>query len=515
MQRRSAHLWAGWAALFLAAGCGARTQLDAFELTAAAGAGGAPSTGVAGTSGAAGACLGNCVVALCGDGKLDATEECDDGNRVGGDGCSASCTWEPTAVVARGARTCALAPDGAVKCWGDNEFGELGLGDTENRGDAPGEMGHDLPSVNLDGRASSISAGYLHNCALLEGGSVKCWGDNRFGGLGQGDTENRGDDPNELGALLPPVELGTGQTATAIAAGDAFTCALLTGGAVKCWGFNYSSALEQGGQLCLGDTLNRGDKPGEMGDALPAVSLGTGRFATALAAGSDMACALLDHGAVKCWGVNAFGQLGQGDTENRGDDPNEMGDHLATVSLGTGAVATELGAGYGFTCALLGDGRIKCWGLNDAGQLGLGDQQPRGDQPGQMGDNLAAVDLGAGQRAKALAVGFESACALLVSGNIKCWGNGSLGQLGLGDGRNRGDQPGQMGDNLPAVSLGTGRTATVIASGYCATCAILDDGELKCWGFGQYGELGLGDSDSRGDHPGELGDQLPAVDVGF
>jgi cysteine-rich repeat protein len=520
MPGHSTHFWIGFAAICGGAGCGARSELYAFA-TSSGGAGGTSSSAAAGAGGnpsAAGACSGNsasCVTAVCGNQQLEAGEECDDGNVVSGDGCSAACTWEPTAITARGIRVCALGADGAVKCWGDNEFGELGLGDTMRRGDAPGEMGHALPSVSLSTSARAISAGYLHDCALLDDGGVKCWGDNRFGGLGQGDIDNRGDDPNEMGDRLPEVALGTGQIATAIAAGDAFTCALLESGAVKCWGYNYSGDIEEGGQLGLGDRKNRGDEPGEMGDQLPALSLGTGRTALAIAAGTDSSCAILDHGAVKCWGVNAFGQLGQADTENRGDNPGEMGDSLLPVQLGTGRSATQIGVGYDYSCALLDDGQIKCWGLNDSGQLGLGDRQERGVEPGQMGDSLPEVALGTGERATALAVGFESACALLKSGAVKCWGNGSFGQLGQGDSLNRGDQAGEMGDSLLAVSLGTGRTAKAITSGYSSACALLDDGTLKCWGFNQYGELGLGDADSRGDDPNELGDRLPAVDVGF
>jgi cysteine-rich repeat protein len=521
---RAAFFAGSFAALCCCVACGARTEL--FALAGATGSAGAQTSagGSEGSSGSGGgnACNGatTCVTpaAVCGDKLVTAPqEECDDGNTADGDGCSHSCAWEPVALSARGIRTCALSFNGVVKCWGDNEFGELGLGDTRPRGDSPQQMGRNLPPVPLgSGRtASAISAGYLHNCVLLDDGSVKCWGDNRFGGLGQGDTLTRGDDPNEMGDSLPAISLGTGQTALAIAAGDAFTCAILTGHTLKCWGLNYSGQTEQGGELGLGDKESRGDQPGEMGDALPFVDLGIGRTVNAISAGTDSACALLDNGSIKCWGVNQFGQLGQGDTQNRGDLPGEMGDNLQPVQLGAGHGALAVSVGYGFACALLDDGAVKCWGQNTYGQLGLGDTQNRGDLPGEMGENLAAVDLGPGNTAKAIAVGFESACALLDGGTVKCWGAGSYGQLGLGDSLNRGDLPGEMGSNLPVVQLGDSANVRAITSGYGATCALLADARVKCWGFNQYGELGLGDADSRGDDPSELGDQLPAVEIGF
>ncbi|MBI4676690.1 MAG: hypothetical protein HY748_03835 [Elusimicrobia bacterium] len=413
-------------------------------------------------------------------------------------------------VTAGTFHTCALLDDGTVKCWGDNSYGQLGLGDTSNRGDGPGEMGASLPSVSLGaGRtASAIAAGTYHTCALLDNATVKCWGRNDYGQLGLGDNSTRGDGPGEMGDNLPPVSLGTGRTAAAIATGSEHTCALLDNGAVKCWGRNGV------GQLGLGDTSSRGGGPGEMGDNLPPVSLGTGRTAMAIAAGYTHTCALLDNGAVKCWGYNGNGQLGLGDTSWRGDGPGEMGDSLPAVSLGTGRTALAIAAGGGHTCALLDNDAVKCWGQNEYGQLGLGDTSWRGDGPGEMGDNLPAVSLGAGRTASVVVAGAYHACALLDNGAVKCWGRNDGGELGLGDTSHRGDGPGEMGDSLPAVSLGTGRTAVAIAGGWYHTCALLDNGTVKCWGYNDYGQLGLGDTSRRGDGPGEMGDALPAVDLG-
>jgi alpha-tubulin suppressor-like RCC1 family protein len=183
------------------------------------------------------------------------------------------------------------------------------------------------------------------------------------------------------------------------------------------------------------------------------LSLGAGRTARVVAGGHNHTCALLDDGAVKCWGHNAYGQLGLGDVDDRGDEPGEMGDALPAVDLGTGRTATAVACGGWHTCAVLDNGEVKCWGHNQRGLLGLGDAAQRGDNPGEMGEALPAVDLGAGQPAVAIGCGEYHTCVLRGDDSVKCWGGNEHGQLGLGDIEFRGDEPGEMGDALPAVQL--------------------------------------------------------------
>jgi alpha-tubulin suppressor-like RCC1 family protein len=417
-----------------------------------------------------------------------------------------SLSMEPTAGANH---TCARLDDGRVKCWGLNTAGGgLGLGDVQDRGDGPGEMGANLPAVDLGpGRtALELAVGTSYTCARLDDGSVKCWGNNLFGGPGLGDLQNRGDGPGEMGASLPAVALGPGRTALQISASN-HTCARLDDGSVKCWGNNSD------GQLGLADVQNRGDSPGAMGANLPAVDLGPGRTALQISAGGAHTCARLDDGSVKCWGNNSDGQLGLGDVQNRGDGPGEMGASLPAVDLGPGRTALQISAGFNHTCARLDDGSVKCWGLNSEGQLGLGDVQRRGDGPGELGASLPAVALGPGRTALQISAGAFTTCARLDNGSVKCWGLNGLGQLGLGDVQRRGDGPGEMGANLPAVDLGPGRTALQISAGYYHTCARLDDGSLKCWGYNLLGQLGLGDEQNRGDGPAEMGANLPVVQL--
>lgn len=410
-------------------------------------------------------------------------------------------------VAAVGEHTCAIQSGGTVKCWGYNFFGILGLGDTSSRGSGPGEMGGALPPVNLGAgrRAVALAGGGWHTCALLDDGTVKCWGYNADGELGLGDAQPRGYLPGQMGDALAPVDLGAGRTATALAAGSGHTCALLDDGSVKCWGANGS------GQLGLGDTADRGDGPAEMGDALEPVRLGQGRAAVSITAGTDHTCALLDDASVKCWGFGAV--LGTGSTSARGDAPGEMGDSLPSVALGSGRSATSISAGSFHTCAVLDDGTLKCWGEGDFGQLGQGDVSARGDAPGEMGDALASVNLGSGRTAAVVAAGGAHTCAQLDDGTVKCWGLNASGQLGQGDTSNRGDGPGELGEALNPVDLGAGRIANSIGAGGRHTCAVLDDATVKCWGEGTVGELGQGDHAARGDGPGEMGDALPPIDL--
>jgi hypothetical protein len=188
-----------------------------------------------------------------------------------------------------------------------------------------------------------------------------------------------------------------------------------------------------------------------MGDDLPPVDLGTGRTARAVSAGFSHSCALLDDWTVKCWGDGEFGQLGQGDRERRGDEPDEMGDDLPPVQFVPGNTARALTTGAYHTCVMREDGTVTCWGEGINGQLGNGFPPDVGNFPDTVG---GAIELGTGRSATAITTGDDHTCALLDDATLKCWGKNSIGQLGLGDDNNRGAEGNDMmGDVLPAVDL--------------------------------------------------------------
>jgi len=520
-----------------------------------------------------------------------------------------------------------ILDDNTVKCWGRNDQGQLGQGDTITRGDDVGELGDNLLPIDLGtGRSAlAISTGLYHACAILEDSTVKCWGGNTNGQLGYEDTTTRGDDPGEMGDSLPTVNLGTGRTALTISCGKYYSCAVLDDQSIKCWGHSGN------GKLGYEDNVIRGDDVGEMGDNLPAVDLKTspeyappatcpnfllptppactpppqptaltpadssnvnmapdftwtdvgattyrveissdgftsiqqartsvtttwqacaddesdsmaipeGSWSWRVRAengyscpspwstpfniqvdvcmnvsnGDTHTCALVD-GRLRCWGWGFRGQLGYEDTANRGDNAGEMGNSLPIVNLGTGRNAVAVSAGDAHTCAILDNNTTKCWGYAVYGQLGSGSTANLGDTGGEMGDSLPVVNLGTGRTAQIISAGMQYNCAILDNNTVKCWGRGEYGKLGLGNTANRGDGGGEMGDSLPLVDLGTGNTAIAISAGRYHTCVILQDNTVKCWGRNQRGQLGYEDTTQRGDNANEMGDNLPTVNLG-
>eukprot|EP01083_Nonionella_stella_P173427 598183_1 len=414
-------------------------------------------------------------------------------------------------VSAGGFHTCALSSQfHTVKCFGWNNYGQLGLEDTNDRGDEAGEMGEDLPTIDLGSNFDvvQIAVGSHHSCALSTTGKVKCFGRNNFGQLGLGDTLDRGNKINDMGDKLPEVDLGTDFIATQIAAGCCHNCALSQSNTVKCWGFSNS------GGLGLGDQNNRGDQANEMGNYLPEVDLGASFQPVAIIAGGTRTCALSSSNTMKCFGWNNYGQLGYGDTNNRGDGAGEMGDKLPEIDLGTSFYPEQIALGNFHTCAVH-NCAVKCFGRGDFGSLGYGDTNDKGYQANEMGDNLAEVDLGSNICITQIVAGTAHNCVISSANKVKCFGYNHAGELGYGDTNTRGDEANEMGDYLPDVDLGSNFNPVQIALGYHHNCALSTTNTVKCFGYNGYGQLGLGDINNRGDEANEMGENLPEIDIGI
>jgi surface protein len=303
-------------------------------------------------------------------------------------------------------------------------------------------------------------------CSVLNDGTLKCWGWNRHGQLGigaDGDATSRN--------TPTAVNLGAGRTAKVVSLGSAHTCAILDDDTLKCWGqgVHYGTGL-----LGYGDLTSR-NAP----EATAVVNLGAGRTAKAVAAGRHHTCAILDDGTLKCWGYNNWGQLGYGDRTSR-----NAPDATEVVNLGAGRTAKAVAAGDSFTCAILDDGTIKCWGMHQSGAVGDGTipTAPPWDRL-----TPRAVDLGPGRTAKALSAGDGFACAILDDDTLKCWGVHQVSIHSEIDGTT-----GIAAYTPTAVNLGPGRTAKGVSGGNMHQCAILDDDTLKCRGYDGHGALGLG-----------------------
>lgn len=240
---------------------------------------------------------------------------------------------------------------------------------------------------------------------------------------------------------------------TAIAAGGAHTCALISTGAVKCWGYNYY------GDLGDGTTLTR---------VLPTAVRGLASGVTAIAAGADHTCAVTAARTVLCWGYNAFGQLGDGTTLDRHEP--------VAVSVAKLSNVIGLAAGSYHTCALIATGGVKCWGWNLSGQLGDGTISQR-NTPGPV------IGL---KRVVAIAAGGNHTCARNDTGGLTCWGDNGDGEIGDGTKANR---------LHPVLVIRRGISA--IAAGQYHTCAATAAGSIKCWGHNDHGQLGDGTTAGR------------------
>ena len=367
-------------------------------------------------------------------------------------------------------------------------------------------------TVSTPSKVLAISAGDSYSCAIIGDGKAKCWG-YHGGKLGHGcnynwqESYHTGNTVNSYSMYNLPIDLGAGRSAKTISTGHFHTCVILDNDKVKCWG--HDDLIGSGR-----DNEITGDDPGEMGDDLPIVDLGTNYTVKSIDVGASHTCAIISNGEVKCWGRG--GLLGLGHAKSMGNAPNEMGDSLPVVDLGTGRTAKAISVGNGHACAILDNNTVKCWGDGQSAQLGLGRIPDRrsalrypilntspspsynyiGDEEGEMGDSLPVVDLGTGRTAKAISAGGQHTCAILDDNTVKCWGRGNYGQLGHYDAYFVGGKPEDMGDNLLAVDLGTGRTAKAISTGSQYTCVIANDDTVRCWGRGDGGQLGQGRMDN-------------------
>jgi alpha-tubulin suppressor-like RCC1 family protein len=380
-----------------------------------------------------------------------------------------------------GRHACFVA-GGEVRCVGANELGQLGVGDDADRIVPLGAAGATDLGRGFESPAE-LAVGRGASCARSASGMVKCWGWNAFGQLGLGDTNDRGFQPSEMGDALPPLPFDTSASIVRIAMGDNHVCAVSSEAELFCWGHDPFGEL---GTEATADV----SRPTR-------VHLNADLAIRDVAPGTNHTCVLGAAGEVYCFGKNASGQLGIGSTTTVGDRPGTMGDAMHVVALGADFTVKSIASGADHTCALSTAGRVKCWGDNSAGQLGVGDTQNRGASPGELGDALPFVDLGHGQVVADLACGSRHCCARMIQNTIKCWGDNADGQLGLGDTLPRGTSPETMGDALPFVMTPPHEKVLEVELHVARTCARTESG-LRCWGRNREGELGYGDLEPRG-----------------
>jgi len=330
---------------------------------------------------------------------------------------------------------CATLSNKTIKCWGRNTFGQLGDGTNIDKRTPTLVLGVD--------NANAVSVGDDFTCATLSNGTIKCWGRNNYGQLGDGTNIDKRN----------PVLVTGIDNAVSVSAGNNHACALLSNGKIKCWGFNGA------GQLGDGTNIDK-RTPTFVSGIDTAVSVSAGFVHT---------CAVLANGKTKCWGGNQNGQLGDGTTINK---------NIPTLVSNIGNSMTGnvimVSAGDSHTCATVeADNTIRCWGDNDYGQLGDGTNNRR-ETP------ILVSEI---RRAASVVAGDYFTCAVLSDGSMKCWGTNEHGQLGDGT-NNRRRTPVLVSEINDAISA---------TAGWYFSCAILSNGITKCWGQNDFGQLGLGD----------------------
>lgn len=371
---------------------------------------------------------------FCGDNIIQSTEQCDDGNSNNNDGCSATCRLEFSKIYAGGLQSCVLTTAGSVKCWGSNAYGQLGDGTTTDRS---------VP-VDVSGLTEGVvelSIGTGHTCAVTTTGGAKCWGYNFFGQLGNG---------SDMSSSVPVDVTGLTSGVKAISVMEGHSCAVLITGEMKCWGWNNYGQLGNG-------TITS--------SSVPVNVSGLSSGVTAISTGTGHTCAVTATGGVKCWGDNSYQQLGDGTTTLR---------TLPVEVSGLSSGITAVSAGYHHTCALTTSSGLKCWGSNASGKLGA-------ETNSSLSPPVDVSGLTSGMFS--ITAGGNHTCALTNEGVAKCWGRNGFGQLGDGTKQDR-FAPGDVSGLLNEVKS--------ISAGEIHTCVLSNDNNLKCWGNNEMGQLGDG-----------------------
>ncbi len=336
----------------------------------------------------------------------------------------------PVKVVAGQYFNCAVLANGTVRCWGANDKGQLGDGTTADRAVPV------LVSGITD--AVDVSATHKHACAVRKTGRVVCWGENSAGQLGDGSTTDR---------WVPTQVVGL-TSASKVSVGFETSCAVLRSGAVKCWGSPQWLKLTSAGPI--------------FGSEVP-IDIAGVDDATDVRVGGRQVCALRKTGRVTCWGYNMYGQIGDGTTTNRG----------TPVAVGGITTAVTLNAGDVHVCVVLASATVRCWGRNGSGQIGDGSTTDR-LSPTTVGGTAGAVDVGGD---------YYTTCAVLTSGEVKCWGDNANGGVGNGT---------QGGAVLAPVTVSALSDAIEVSAGLGSACSLSADAKVRCWGRNDNGEVGDG-----------------------
>jgi alpha-tubulin suppressor-like RCC1 family protein len=405
----------------------------------------------------------------------------------------------PMAIAVGAKHSCAVDTNGKAFCWGSNAYGQLGVGSAMT-------TSHPSPVQFFAGlgRMRSVAAGAHFTSALLVDGTVFCAGENTHGQLGNG-TTTFNPSPVQVRLTTPQPLLEVVQ----IAAGDHHACALLRDGTVRCWG----AAVSAGGASDLLLATLVGGLPAAAPPTTQANQGAVGPFVRSIAAGGDFTCAVLTDGTARCWGQNGYGQLGNGAT----------GFTATAVPVSSLTDAVSIGAGVQHACAVTAGGAMQCWGRDTSGQAGNG--------AASSANVLTPVTVAYGTAAnRTLAVmgGWQHSCAFSQEG-LFCWGDDGFGQLGNGGATTAtqhtpvpvtmppnsnwvGNFPNgyqeytpstfqrgrvlDVGENHACMLVAAGAHVAdgTVATGAPGSSSARSETRVACWGDNQYGQLGTGNT---------------------
>jgi alpha-tubulin suppressor-like RCC1 family protein len=285
-----------------------------------------------------------------------------------------------------------------------------------------------------------------HGCFTTEDGPSYCWGYGQNGQLGYGSTSAR-DNPVQV--------YGINEEMRSISTGDLHTCGIKNDGEVVCWGYQYHGRLGYGSSGTGAENYPR------------TVANFEGKEGLMVTAGYEHSCAIMNDLELYCWGNNGHGELGVGDQSQKNSP--------VRVELPDGHRATDVSAGHQFTCAVLDNGSIACWGKASEGQLGIGSITSS-----QVEDEPVYALIPSERRAIAISTGYEHACAILDNQSVWCWGADDYGRIGIGEDNRQ--WPYEVVE--PAyVDIPTGSTPVQISAGSRHTCATMSNGSMYCWGY--------------------------------
>ncbi|HJN55035.1 MAG TPA: hypothetical protein QF646_01445, partial [Candidatus Poseidoniales archaeon] len=370
---------------------------------------------------------------------------------------------------------CAVLDDGTVKCWGQNTNQQAqGSGGGQVR--VPANP-HDL-GVELNGDVIQVVTDSDHSCAMDSSGAVACWGKKYNANNQQAQLLDASRYPDGMPDFVRLFSASYGVDTS----GNVWLLAFRSSSQPTSPVTSGAMVAQHDRQVVLDtDILTVSLSSSGLDSTSPAyvtVEVKEPIRTVKIVAGDTSYCALASDGTIRCWGDNRYGQLGTGDQTDIGHKSADTGNNLAALDFGASARATDVAFGDAHGCALFEDGTVRCWGANGHGQLGIGSTTPH-YLPAPPVD-LGTHPDGGPYTATAITAGSYHTCALLSDGKIKCWGHNSYGQLGQGHSDTIGNEAGEMGDSLPVIDTGGGTGGAIsLGLGTYTTCAVFADGRIS------------------------------------